>query len=376
MMSNRNREDRFFRQSNGLKVIRGMVFRYDINPSIRKDSEPMVWVGGNQLRDHRQYGERDWLVVSNDLGNLTSPTCIVVPITSKKYDKSYIPTHVPFYFDGIPLTVLCEHTMTVNTCELREFRYVLQDSIMDKVSEALRVQFQIPENKNSLGITGTLKSIEEMIDSIVQEKVKKYRVNTAKQVDIEDAALRIGEAIESLLKSDVVEDSVDNAPCGVAEDETPNVGFTYHDYSSDVVDTDNVRDDSEDEEKVVTSSNNKGKQMHMSQTDKFYRKYPSMRPVSVTPSKESSDAENIASSNDENNAGHTERKTKKTANRKTKSDRTNRKWDVDTIKSFMSDVDKLPPTEAASKWGYDTVGKMYKAKYYLQSKLNKMGESE
>ena len=354
-MSNINRDDRYVRRSNGMRVVRGMVFWYNPNPSIDKNSEPVVWVKGNKFRDHRQYGDRGWLVVSNDVGNLTSSVCTIVPITSQT-KNSISPTRVHFYFEGIPLVILCEQAMTVNISELTDFRYFLQDSIMDKVSEALRVHFQIPENKDSVGTMYSLKNIEDIIDGIVRRKVSQYRVNTAKQVDIDDAVLRIGESLENLLKGEYKETDENK------KEVNDCAGFVYHDYLSDV-DTPNVVDSSGCGVQPVDGADIK------SQTDKFYSKYPSLRPeVNKSDTRIS-----WKDDSDLDEKGEEEKKTKtRKTSRKSVSSRTHRKWDDETIKEFMDDMEKLPPTEVADKWGYESVSKIYKVRYYLQSKINKM----
>ena len=64
-----------------------------------------------------QSGYRPVLIVQNNIGNKYSPTTIVVPITTKKEQKQYLPTHVrankqPGLRNNS--TILCEQIMTVN----------------------------------------------------------------------------------------------------------------------------------------------------------------------------------------------------------------------------------------------------------------------
>lgn len=64
---------------------------------------------------HVQTGERPAIIVQNDIGNLHSPTTIVVPVTSviKRLDMS---THVRFETDFLPRqsVALCEQFITVD----------------------------------------------------------------------------------------------------------------------------------------------------------------------------------------------------------------------------------------------------------------------
>ena len=64
-----------------------------------------------------QSGYRPVLIVQNNIGNKYSPTTIVVPITTKKEQKQYLPTHIRANKQpGLRhnSTILCEQIMTVN----------------------------------------------------------------------------------------------------------------------------------------------------------------------------------------------------------------------------------------------------------------------
>ena len=64
-----------------------------------------------------QSGYRPVLIVQNNIGNKYSPTTIVVPITTKKEQKQYLPTHVRANKQpGLRHNsrILCEQIMTVN----------------------------------------------------------------------------------------------------------------------------------------------------------------------------------------------------------------------------------------------------------------------
>lgn len=64
-----------------------------------------------------QAGTRPVLIIQNNMGNRYSPTTIVVPITTKKKNKSYLPTHVkvPKYMGLYENSViLCEQIMTID----------------------------------------------------------------------------------------------------------------------------------------------------------------------------------------------------------------------------------------------------------------------
>ena len=71
-----------------------------------------------------QSGYRPVLVIQNNIGNKYSPTTIVVPITTKKEQKHYLPTHVRANKQpGLKhnSTVLCEQIMTINQEAAKEY---------------------------------------------------------------------------------------------------------------------------------------------------------------------------------------------------------------------------------------------------------------
>lgn len=134
--------------ANTYNVKRGMVFWYNLDERIDKNSTPAIIVNGKECPDHRQYGIRHWLVISNNMGNSTSPTCNIVPITGA-YGKANIPTHVPVTFHGRKFEVLCEQSMTVNSVSLQDYVYTLSATDLRNVESALMVQFDLSKMQSS-----------------------------------------------------------------------------------------------------------------------------------------------------------------------------------------------------------------------------------
>ena len=62
-------------------IKRGDIYYADLSPVVGSEQD----------------GVRPVLVVSNNIGNHTSKTVIVVPITSKPKNKHHIPTHVHIF---------------------------------------------------------------------------------------------------------------------------------------------------------------------------------------------------------------------------------------------------------------------------------------
>lgn len=109
-----------------MKVKRGEIYMADL-PNI----------GGSI-----QSGYRPVLIVQNNIGNKYSPTTIVVPITTKKEQKQYLPTHVRANKQpGLKpnSTVLCEQIMTVNQDSLKLQIAKLNRRKLTEVNVALAV---------------------------------------------------------------------------------------------------------------------------------------------------------------------------------------------------------------------------------------------
>lgn len=112
-------------------VRRGDVFYADLNPVVGSE----------------QGGIRPVLVIQNDVGNKYSPTVIIAAITSQ-IDKAKLPTHVELPHEDYGLekdsVLLLEQLRTIDKRRLKEKITFLDQDIMAKVDEALKI---------SLGLT-------------------------------------------------------------------------------------------------------------------------------------------------------------------------------------------------------------------------------
>lgn len=166
--------------TNDYKIRRGMVFWYDLDDNIDKNNVPPLIVKGknnqcDQYKDYRQYGMRHWLVVSNDLGNKSAPTCNIVPMTSSS-NKSQLPTHVQFSYNNEQLAILCEQPMTVNSISLQQYAFKLPHDIMAQVTRALAIQNSIippyPSSLNKFRIQGSISAICSEIEFAICDNMK------------------------------------------------------------------------------------------------------------------------------------------------------------------------------------------------------------
>ena len=111
-----------------MTVKRGDIFYADLSPVVGSE----------------QGGVRPVLIVQNDVGNRYSPTVIAAAITSQK-DKAKLPTHIEVSSQNCGLAkdsiVLLEQIRTIDKKRLRDKMGHLDDSVMQRVNEAISVSF-------------------------------------------------------------------------------------------------------------------------------------------------------------------------------------------------------------------------------------------
>ncbi|HOA34813.1 MAG TPA: type II toxin-antitoxin system PemK/MazF family toxin [Bacillota bacterium] len=115
-----------------MEVKRGYIFFADLSPVVGSE----------------QGGLRPVLVIQNDVGNRYSPTVIVAAITSQ-IDKAKLPTHVEINAADYNLdrdsVVLLEQIRTIDKQRLQKKITELDDRIMSKIDEALRISLGLIE---------------------------------------------------------------------------------------------------------------------------------------------------------------------------------------------------------------------------------------
>ena len=112
--------------SKKLQISKGDIYYADLNP----------------IRGSEQRGIRPVLIIQNDIGNKYSPTVIVAPITTKKYNN--IPTHVRIkrIKNMRPNSiVLLEQVRTIDKSRLKKYITKLNDYQIIKVEKALTISF-------------------------------------------------------------------------------------------------------------------------------------------------------------------------------------------------------------------------------------------
>ena len=113
-------------------VKRGDIFYADLSPVVGSE----------------QGGTRPVLIVQNDTGNKHSPTVIAAAITSQT-NKAKLPTHIKLTGGSVGLSkdsvVLLEQIRTIDKRRLREHMGRLDESMMNRVDNAIAVSFGLPK---------------------------------------------------------------------------------------------------------------------------------------------------------------------------------------------------------------------------------------
>ena len=111
-------------------VKRGDIFYADLSPVVGSE----------------QGGIRPVLIIQNDIGNKHSPTVICAAITSKM-NKAKLPTHIEIDAKKFRLVknsvVLLEQIRTIDKQRLREQVCHLDQELMKKINEALKISLEL-----------------------------------------------------------------------------------------------------------------------------------------------------------------------------------------------------------------------------------------
>ncbi len=110
------------------EIKRGDIYKADLSPVVGSE----------------QGGIRPVVIVQNDMGNRYSPTIIVVPITTR-LNKKNLPTHTKINNSSLlkESIALMEQIRTIDKSRLIEFIGVLNESEMNRITEALRISIDV-----------------------------------------------------------------------------------------------------------------------------------------------------------------------------------------------------------------------------------------
>ncbi len=111
-------------------IRRGDVFYADLRPVVGSE----------------QGGIRPVLIIQNDVGNRHSPTVICAAITSRM-NKAKLPTHIAIdaasYHMVKDSVILLEQLRTIDKSRLKDKICHLDDNILTKIDDALKISLQL-----------------------------------------------------------------------------------------------------------------------------------------------------------------------------------------------------------------------------------------
>lgn len=312
--------------ANTYKIRRGMIFWYNLDERIDKNSRPTILIDGKEYPDHRQYGMRHWLVVSNDDGNVSAPTCTVVPITGAN-SKANIPAHATVSFRERNFEVLCEQIMTVNIVSLKEYAYTLSEHDMHKVDQALAVQCSLVLASNSSEIEQRLLQLEQRMEALLsQYETAIKNIITGYEKSLEE------------LKNTSSNNQIPACKIPIEKNYTEN-GKTSSNKESKCPAHPAIAGKTGNSDPRVPVNK------HLSQIEKFNTRYPNVAPAaSPVPTTTTVPAPS-------------KKQTKK------------HKWTQEMMQEYLNDTATLPPMRIAEKWGLKDIRTIYSMKYYIQSRL-------
>ena len=118
------------------KFMRGEIYYADLDPVIGSE----------------QGGMRPVLILQNNVGNMYSPTVVIVPITSRM-TKNELPTHVKISAEVLEKNsiVLLEQIRTIDKCRLDNYIGKVTAEEMKMIENALLISVGINwRNKNAI----------------------------------------------------------------------------------------------------------------------------------------------------------------------------------------------------------------------------------
>lgn len=112
-------------------IKRGDIYYADLSPVVGSE----------------QGGIRPVLIIQNDVGNKHSPTVICAAITSRM-NKAKLPTHIEISAQKYNIiknsVILLEQIRTIDKQRLKEFVCHVDNSMMKKVNDAIRISLDLP----------------------------------------------------------------------------------------------------------------------------------------------------------------------------------------------------------------------------------------
>lgn len=160
--------------SDNRNIVSQFTEKYDLIYPVVKRGEVYYCDLGTPYGSEQGY-ERYVIVVQNEIGNLHSPTTIILPFTTKP--KNTIPTHYTFTLskenivycnftrnDLVQNTVEAEQIRTIDKTRLRNLVGMMTPEFMDKIDEIMKISLSIKNTVKTIVKTVTQ---TEYVDKII-----------------------------------------------------------------------------------------------------------------------------------------------------------------------------------------------------------------
>lgn len=331
-----------------MRVCRGMVFWFDPTRTYGEESSFTVY-NNKKYPSHLQRENRPWIVVSNNEGNNTAPTCNIVPVTLE--DKNPLPCHVKYMYEGKQQTVLVEQMRTVDIMALKDYIYIVSDDVLRDIEKAIAIQFSIRPSISTTDFTlsTTLKNLERVVAEIIQSKVETYKKELQNNIipvsQIEDTALHLGQMLEDLCGEIAQKPATEKTIVEKVKEPTP------------VVEPKEPAKPIKETKPIITPTK---PSKPLSQIEKFNLKLEKSKRLNNEVAQEIVNIEKPVDTNSDNTPEKKKRNT----------------WTIESRQAYLDDFKKLSPSDIMKKWNLSSIQSVFQTKYLCKNALSKQGISE
>lgn len=178
------------------RVCKGMVFWYDIDPSIDKSSNHMRTVKGRSFWDKRVFGKRPWLVLS-DVDPVNHMVLIAPFSTGRTIAAS--PASVECMLAGKSTSLVLSCSTAVNSMELCEYMTWMTPVAMEKVTRAWLTYLGVENDTITTyqSKTEAMRRIEEILEQAIDTKIEDVKMERFTDQDVDDVLVRAMATLQS-----------------------------------------------------------------------------------------------------------------------------------------------------------------------------------
>lgn len=178
------------------RVCKGMVFWYDIDPSIDKTSNHMRTVKGRSFWDRRVFGKRPWLVLS-DVDPVNHMVLVAPFTTGRQVGAS--PASVECMLAGKSTSLVLSCSTAVNSMELCEYMTWMTPIAMEKVTRTWLFYLGVEDDTINTyqSKTEAMRRIEEILEQAIDAKIDDVKMERFTDQDVDDVLVRAMATLQS-----------------------------------------------------------------------------------------------------------------------------------------------------------------------------------